>query len=91
MYAFDSWLSLLFISNEQYYVYFDSIRDCYEGNRDLTMPDKNLCIVFPFYSSEKEEKLPWLVCVVANWRVGRRHVILGAAFYCAARHFVTAG
>lgn len=31
VYAFDSWLSLLFISNNQYYVYFDSVRDCYEG------------------------------------------------------------
>ncbi|XP_062388947.1 transmembrane protein 184A [Sardina pilchardus] len=31
IYAFDSWLSLLFISNDQYYVYFDSIRDCYEA------------------------------------------------------------
>uniref|UniRef100_A0A3B5KRJ8 Transmembrane protein 184a n=1 Tax=Takifugu rubripes TaxID=31033 RepID=A0A3B5KRJ8_TAKRU len=31
VYAFDSWLSLLFINNEQYYVYFDSIRDCYEA------------------------------------------------------------
>ncbi|CAF92483.1 unnamed protein product, partial [Tetraodon nigroviridis] len=31
VYAFDSWLSLLFITNEQYYVYFDSIRDCYEA------------------------------------------------------------
>uniref|UniRef100_A0A8C4SG50 Transmembrane protein 184a n=1 Tax=Erpetoichthys calabaricus TaxID=27687 RepID=A0A8C4SG50_ERPCA len=31
VYAFDSWLSLLFISNDQYYVYFDSIRDCYEA------------------------------------------------------------
>ncbi|KAM9780646.1 transmembrane protein 184A [Neosynchiropus ocellatus] len=31
VYAFDSWLSLLFISNNQYYVYFDSIRDCYEA------------------------------------------------------------
>nr|XP_019949777.1 PREDICTED: transmembrane protein 184A [Paralichthys olivaceus] len=30
VYSFDSWLSLLFISNDQYYVYFDSIRDCYE-------------------------------------------------------------
>ena len=33
VYSFDSWLSLLFISNDQYYVYFDSIRDCYEGNK----------------------------------------------------------
>uniref|UniRef100_A0A3P8X2Q7 Transmembrane protein 184a n=1 Tax=Cynoglossus semilaevis TaxID=244447 RepID=A0A3P8X2Q7_CYNSE len=31
VYSFDSWLSLLFISNDQYYVYFDSIRDCYEA------------------------------------------------------------
>ncbi|XP_077383640.1 transmembrane protein 184A isoform X1 [Festucalex cinctus] len=31
IYAFDSWLSLLFISNNQYYVYFDSVRDCYEA------------------------------------------------------------
>ncbi|XP_041941313.1 transmembrane protein 184A [Alosa sapidissima] len=31
IYAFDSWLSLLFIGNDQYYVYFDSIRDCYEA------------------------------------------------------------
>ncbi|XP_016414983.1 transmembrane protein 184A-like isoform X1 [Sinocyclocheilus rhinocerous] len=31
IYAFDSWLSLLFISNAQYYVYFDSVRDCYEA------------------------------------------------------------
>lgn len=32
IYSFDSFLSLLFFSNDQYYVYFDSIRDCYEGN-----------------------------------------------------------
>ncbi|XP_059835773.1 transmembrane protein 184A isoform X1 [Hypanus sabinus] len=31
IYSFDSWLSLLLISNDQYYVYFDSIRDCYEA------------------------------------------------------------
>ncbi|KAL0992823.1 hypothetical protein UPYG_G00099020 [Umbra pygmaea] len=31
VYAFDSWLSLLFLTNDQYYVYFDSIRDCYEA------------------------------------------------------------
>ncbi|KAJ8364054.1 hypothetical protein SKAU_G00128850 [Synaphobranchus kaupii] len=31
IFAFDSWLSLLFISNDQYYVYFDSVRDCYEA------------------------------------------------------------
>ncbi|KAI7803842.1 transmembrane protein 184A isoform X2 [Triplophysa rosa] len=31
IFAFDSWLSLLLISNDQYYVYFDSVRDCYEA------------------------------------------------------------
>jgi hypothetical protein len=31
IYAFDSWLSLLFFSNEYYYVYFDTVRDCYEA------------------------------------------------------------
>lgn len=40
IYAFDSWLSLLFISNDQYYVYFDSVRDCYEGKRHTHCPRK---------------------------------------------------
>ena len=31
IYAFDSWLSLLFFNNDYYYVYFNSIRDCFEG------------------------------------------------------------
>ena len=31
IYAFDSWLSLLFFSQDHYYVYFDSVRDIYEG------------------------------------------------------------
>ncbi|XP_059717396.1 transmembrane protein 184A isoform X1 [Haemorhous mexicanus] len=30
VYAFDSWLSLLLLGSHQYYVYFDSVRDCYE-------------------------------------------------------------
>lgn len=33
IYAFDSWLSLLFFTNDQYYVYFDTVRDCYEGKK----------------------------------------------------------
>lgn len=32
IYGFDCWLSLLFFKNN-YYVYFDSIRDWYEGRR----------------------------------------------------------
>lgn len=31
IYAFDSWLSLLFFNNDYYYVYFNSIRDCFEA------------------------------------------------------------
>ncbi|KAL0983966.1 hypothetical protein UPYG_G00135310 [Umbra pygmaea] len=31
IYAFDSWLSLLFFTNEECYVYFDTVRDCYEA------------------------------------------------------------
>ncbi|XP_045140289.1 transmembrane protein 184A [Echinops telfairi] len=31
IYAVDSWLSLLLLGDHQYYVYFDSVRDCYEG------------------------------------------------------------
>lgn len=38
IYAFDSWLSLLFFTNDQYYVYFDTIRDCYEGKALLMVP-----------------------------------------------------
>lgn len=31
IYSFTSFLSLLFFSNDNYYVYFDSVRDCYEA------------------------------------------------------------
>jgi len=31
VYAFESWLSLLFFSYDNYYVYFNAVRDCYEG------------------------------------------------------------
>uniref|UniRef100_A0A663NBR7 Transmembrane protein 184A n=1 Tax=Athene cunicularia TaxID=194338 RepID=A0A663NBR7_ATHCN len=31
IYGFDSWLSLLLLGSHQYYVYFDSVRDCYEA------------------------------------------------------------
>ncbi|XP_058148443.1 transmembrane protein 184A [Dasypus novemcinctus] len=31
VYAFHSWLSLLLLEGRQYYVYFDSVRDCYEA------------------------------------------------------------
>lgn len=31
IYAFDSWLSLLFFNKDNYYIYFDTVRDCYEA------------------------------------------------------------
>lgn len=31
IYAFDSWISLLFFNKDNYYIYFDTIRDCYEA------------------------------------------------------------
>ena len=31
IYAFESWLSLLFFKGNAYYVYFNAVRDCYEG------------------------------------------------------------
>lgn len=49
IYAFDSWLSLLLLGSHQYYVYFDSVRDCYEGEhgvltakQDSPPPDMSL-------------------------------------------------
>ena len=32
IYAFESWLSLMLFGENTYYVYFNAIRDCYEGN-----------------------------------------------------------
>lgn len=37
IYGFDSWLSLLFF-RDNYYVYFDSVRDWYEGECLLRSP-----------------------------------------------------
>jgi len=33
IYSFTSFLSLMFFSNDSYYVYFDTARDCYEGKQ----------------------------------------------------------
>ena len=35
IYAFESWLSLMFFGENSYYVYFNAIRDCYEGKNVL--------------------------------------------------------
>lgn len=42
IYAFDSWLSLLFFTNDQYYVYFGTVRDCYEGEDGVRAAGKGL-------------------------------------------------
>uniref|UniRef100_A0A672JU53 Transmembrane protein 184B-like n=1 Tax=Sinocyclocheilus grahami TaxID=75366 RepID=A0A672JU53_SINGR len=42
IYAFDSWLSLLFFTNDQYYVYFDTVRDCYEALNTTPMRPERL-------------------------------------------------
>ncbi|KAK5611060.1 hypothetical protein CRENBAI_022634 [Crenichthys baileyi] len=42
IYAFDSWLSLLFFTNDQFYVYFDTIRDCYEAFVIYNLPESVL-------------------------------------------------
>lgn len=47
IYALDSWLSLLFFTNDQYYVYFDTVRDCYEG-KDVIL---SLCCGVQFAGS----------------------------------------
>ncbi len=36
IYAFESWLSLLFFEDKYFYVYSNAVRDCYEGRRDCT-------------------------------------------------------
>ena len=37
IYAFESWLSLLFFDNEHFYVYSNAVRDCYEGEDQFTI------------------------------------------------------
>ncbi len=41
IYAFESWLSLLFFRNNSFYVYCNALRDCYEGETPhlLTISD----------------------------------------------------
>lgn len=42
IYAFDSWLSLLLLGGHQHYIYFDSVRDCYEGEHPQQDPGRLL-------------------------------------------------
>lgn len=43
IYAFDSWLSLVFF-NKKSYIYFNTIRDCYEGEETMVLSPK----LFPY-------------------------------------------
>jgi len=66
IYAFDSWLSLLFFK-ESYYIYFNSIRDCYEAFVIYNF----LCLLYEYLGGEmailseirgEPIKSSWLSC-----------------------------
>ena len=46
IYAFESWLSLMLFGENTYYVYFNAIRDCYEGNYPEII---YACLIFTFF------------------------------------------
>uniref|UniRef100_A0A671P1M0 Transmembrane protein 184B-like n=1 Tax=Sinocyclocheilus anshuiensis TaxID=1608454 RepID=A0A671P1M0_9TELE len=71
IYAFDSWLSLLFFTNEEYYVYFDTVRDCYEALR-LHQKYLNLC-------SEDEQRSS---CVYGTCCLWGRTYSIGFLRFC---------
>ncbi|MGH0122322.1 UNVERIFIED_CONTAM: hypothetical protein FKN15_003113, partial [Acipenser sinensis] len=84
IYAFDSWLSLLFISNDQYYVYFDSIRDCYEGRDELAQElflsrYTVLCLLL-----EKQDHflLIWSSCLYGTCCLGGISYSIGFLRFC---------
>lgn len=39
IYATYSWISLLFFNSDNVYIYFFTVRDCYEGSADLILND----------------------------------------------------
>lgn len=50
IYAFQSWLSLMFLKHDNYYVYFDSVRDCYEGELAFLIKVDFFIIIFSTFS-----------------------------------------
>lgn len=62
IYAFDSWLSLLFFTNEEYYVYFDTVRDCYEG--EWIEKHGALSWYTSIFCCRLDEMLPYLACTL---------------------------
>nr|CAD7459013.1 unnamed protein product [Timema tahoe] len=56
IYAFYSWVSLLFFNSESYYVYFFTVRDCYEGSYILDAIMRGIRSLYPA-SSRYQRKL----------------------------------
>lgn len=73
IYAFDSWLSLLFFTNDQYYVYFDTVRDCYEGNVMLCKPNckswlaRNSVVRTGFHSCPALRRVSEALCICSQY------------------------
>lgn len=69
IYAFDSWLSLLFFTNEEYYVYFDTVRDCYEGecmaNHHFVLQARWSAAMFGMQTASRysPQRWEWVFCV----------------------------
>lgn len=84
IYAFDSWLSLLFFTNEEYYVYFDTVRDCYEGEWHTIAACRNLwCLAFRQHSPQQWECLCVPMCFLTpSWNKGVR---INVSWYLSGR------
>lgn len=59
IYATYSWISLLFFNSESVYVYFFTVRDCYEGELLVFVFQMIFCFIFYFllYSHNKVTRL----------------------------------
>ena len=73
IYSFDSWLSLMFFNNDSFYVYFDTIRDCYEGKWFPCMNSKQspLRMMAMIYHILNESSYHTLI-IITIWR---RHLM----------------
>lgn len=65
IYAFDSWLSLLLLGSHQYYVYFDSVRDCYEGERSLSLAGR----LMAKQGARLTDLCLWSILDCAKWQI----------------------
>jgi len=72
IYATYSWISLIFFNSESVYIYFFTVRDCYEGELlvvELGHDVINLCFPFSF----RNLQFPLAVLRISRWR-GQHHV-----------------